>query len=112
MVVLLHKIEAASTVQLLYAFSKFSSVQVFKPAKIHAKRSSFYMIATDVRVESEEARAATQSLSISSTVNKQLNHWFCLSFEHARNRKMQRRISISLLKSLHRGGRDDDEDKI
>jgi len=31
MVVLLHKVEATDTVSLLYRFSKFSSVKLFKP---------------------------------------------------------------------------------
>ena len=48
-IVLLHKVEAPGTVNLLWMFHKFSSVRVFKPKKGHAKRSSFYMIATSVQ---------------------------------------------------------------
>ncbi|KMU83915.1 hypothetical protein CIHG_01699 [Coccidioides immitis H538.4] len=54
-VALLHKIEAWDTVSLLYTFSKFSSVQVFKPQKFHAKRSSFYMVATNIQSQHDEA---------------------------------------------------------
>jgi hypothetical protein len=49
MIVLLHKVEAVDTVSLLYMFSKFSSAKLFKPTKHHAKRSSFYMITTDIQ---------------------------------------------------------------
>jgi hypothetical protein len=49
MVVLFHKVEATDTVSLLYRFSKFSSVKFFKPTRHHTKRSSFYMIATNIQ---------------------------------------------------------------
>ena len=49
MVVLLHKLEAWDTMSLLYTFDKFSRVRLFKPKRGHAKRSSFYMVASDVR---------------------------------------------------------------
>lgn len=55
MIVLLHKIEAVATVQLLHTFDKFASVQLFKHTKFHAKRSSFYMLATNIRADSEGA---------------------------------------------------------
>lgn len=60
MIVLLHKVEALATVQLLHAFDKFSSVQLYKNTKFHAKRSSFYMVATNIRADSEEAREAIE----------------------------------------------------
>ncbi|KAL3438412.1 hypothetical protein BDV09DRAFT_182693 [Aspergillus tetrazonus] len=56
MIVLLHKIEAPNAVQLLYEFEKFSTVRVYKHAHYHAKRSSFYMLASDVKKDSKEAR--------------------------------------------------------
>ncbi|KAI1641580.1 uncharacterized protein F4817DRAFT_52782 [Daldinia loculata] len=49
MVVLLHKLEAWDTANLLRIFHKFSTVKLLKPKSGHAKRSSFYMVATDVR---------------------------------------------------------------
>ena len=49
MVVLLHKAEAWDNVCLLYRFHKFSSVKLFKARKAHAKRSSFYMVATEIQ---------------------------------------------------------------
>ncbi|KAI9934848.1 hypothetical protein MW887_000468 [Aspergillus wentii] len=61
MVVLLHKVEAWDTVKLLYQFSQFSSVRLFKPRKSHSKRSSFYMIARNIQREQPEAiRAIAQ----------------------------------------------------
>jgi hypothetical protein len=58
MVVLLYKVEAWDTVSLLYRFNKFSSVKLFKPIKHHAKRSSFYMIATNIQSQHREAVSA------------------------------------------------------
>lgn len=55
MIVLLHKVEAPHTVQLLHIFEKFASVRLYKPVRIHAKRSSFYMLATNIRADCEEA---------------------------------------------------------
>ncbi|KAL2841163.1 FtsJ-like methyltransferase family protein [Aspergillus pseudoustus] len=55
MIVLLHKVEAPDCVYLLYTFEKFASVRLFKPTRAHAKRSSFYMVATNIRSDCEEA---------------------------------------------------------
>ena len=60
MVVLLHKIEMSYTMCCVYKFTKFSSVQLFKPVKHHAKRSSFYMVATNVQSRHPEAVLAIQ----------------------------------------------------
>jgi len=61
MIVLLHKPEAPGTVETLHLFSQFSSIQLFKSTKAHAKRSAFYMVATNVQVEHPEAVKAVQS---------------------------------------------------
>jgi len=58
MVVLLHKAEVWDTVLLLRAFNSFAEVSTFKPSKAHAIRSSFYMVAKNIRSESEEAKKA------------------------------------------------------
>ncbi|RYO90572.1 hypothetical protein DL766_007440 [Monosporascus sp. MC13-8B] len=58
MVVLLHKLEAWDTLCLLYRFKRFATVRTFKPRIGHAKRSSFYMVAADVRSRGPEALAA------------------------------------------------------
>ncbi|WDK17053.1 hypothetical protein CGRA01v4_08336 [Colletotrichum graminicola] len=58
MVVLLHKVEAWDTVLLLWKFSKFSTVRLFKPTKRHVNRSSFYMVASKVQSLSAAATAA------------------------------------------------------
>ncbi|OBT93322.1 hypothetical protein VE01_08413 [Pseudogymnoascus verrucosus] len=59
-VVLLHKIEGWDTLEIIYRFSSFSSVQVFKPAKKHAKRSSFYLVASGVQPHSDAAKLAVE----------------------------------------------------
>ena len=60
MVVLLHKLDAWDTLSLLYTFDKFSRVRLFKPKRSHAKRSSFYMVATDVRSRAPQAVMALE----------------------------------------------------
>jgi len=60
MVVLLHKFEAADTVSLLYTFNKFASIKLFKPTRHHAKRSSFYMVATNIQSQHCEAVLAVE----------------------------------------------------
>ena len=55
MVCLLHKLEAWDTANLIWKFCKFSSVRLFKPKKGHAKRSSFYMVATNINSQCPEA---------------------------------------------------------
>ena len=55
---LLHKIEAWDTTELLYLFSRSSSIKVFKPRTKHAIRSSFYLIARNVQQNSDAAKLA------------------------------------------------------
>jgi 23S rRNA U2552 (ribose-2'-O)-methylase RlmE/FtsJ len=59
-VMLLHKVEVLRTAHLLHTFSKFASVALFKPRHSHATRSSFYMVATNVRPHHAPAQAAVQ----------------------------------------------------
>jgi 23S rRNA U2552 (ribose-2'-O)-methylase RlmE/FtsJ len=56
LVMLLHKIESWHTAELLYRLSQFSSVQLFKPERKHAIRSSFYLVAKNVQPYSETAK--------------------------------------------------------
>lgn len=60
MIVLLHRVELWSTVFLLHKFSKFSSLMLFKPTAGHAKRSSFYMVATKIDPQHPEAVLAIE----------------------------------------------------
>lgn len=60
MIVLFQKVECWDTVCFLRRFSKFSSVHVYKPTAGHAKRSSFYMVATNVKREDPEAILAIE----------------------------------------------------
>lgn len=58
MIILLHKIERINTIRLLRGFKAFANVVLFKPKSGHAKRSSFYMIASAIRSDGEEATEA------------------------------------------------------
>ncbi|KAK4160729.1 S-adenosyl-L-methionine-dependent methyltransferase-like protein [Cladorrhinum sp. PSN259] len=50
MVILLHRAESWRTVKLIHTFSLFSErVELFKPLKAHKMRSSFYMVAKNVK---------------------------------------------------------------
>jgi hypothetical protein len=60
-IILRHKREAVDTVELLCQFNRFSSVPLFKPAKCHAKRLSFYMVASNIQTEHPEMITAIQS---------------------------------------------------
>lgn len=60
LVMLLHKIEAWDTTELLYRFSHFSSIQLFKPEKKHAIRSSFYLVAKNVQPDTDAAKQAVE----------------------------------------------------
>ncbi|GFF57415.1 hypothetical protein IFM46972_10786 [Aspergillus udagawae] len=58
MIVLLHKVESLESVQLLYIFDRFASVRLYKPTRAHATRSSFYMLASNIRSDCAEAAMA------------------------------------------------------
>ena len=55
LIILLHKIESLDTIELLYLISQFSDVEVFKPLRKHAVRSTFYLIAKNVQPDVEPA---------------------------------------------------------
>jgi len=61
MIVLLHKVDHWDSLTLIETFNEFSRVQLFKPEKCHAIRSSFYMIAKDVQPQSPHAVSAIAS---------------------------------------------------
>ncbi|TDZ48413.1 hypothetical protein CTRI78_v008203 [Colletotrichum trifolii] len=60
MVMLLHKIEGWTTLLRIRALSTFADVTTFKPTKSHSKRSSFYVVAKNVRSQSPEALKAVE----------------------------------------------------
>ncbi len=60
MLVLLHKVESWKSVTLLRAFCKFSDVKVFKPRRAHTKRSSCYMVASNIQPQHEDAIQAVR----------------------------------------------------
>ncbi len=61
MLILLHKIETWDCLQLLYVFNKFSSIQVFKPKTAHKKRSTCYLVASNIQSQNEEAIKAVRT---------------------------------------------------
>lgn len=60
MIVLLHKVERLHTIRLLRDFKSFARVVLFKPKSGQAKRSSFYMVASNILSTDQEAEAAVQ----------------------------------------------------
>lgn len=58
---LLHRSEAWDNLKLLQDFDKFSRIQLFKSTKSHVSRSSFYLIAQDVKPDQEDALAARKN---------------------------------------------------
>ncbi|KAL5411299.1 hypothetical protein PMIN04_010310 [Paraphaeosphaeria minitans] len=58
MVVLLRKLENWDVLRLLHQFSSFADIQLFKPQKKHAVRSTFYLVAKNVQPDVESAKAA------------------------------------------------------
>lgn len=52
MIVLLHRSGRVRIFRLLRMFCRFSQVQIFKPAKAHAIKSSFYLVAKNIQPES------------------------------------------------------------
>lgn len=61
MVLLMHKVEKADAVEHLQTFHRFSTVRMFQPMKNHATRSSFDMVASNIKIEHPEAVKAIAS---------------------------------------------------
>ncbi|PHH68288.1 hypothetical protein CDD82_663 [Ophiocordyceps australis] len=55
---LLHKPESWPNILLLRTFSRFATLRLYKPRAGHAKRSSFYMLASNVQSNHPDAKAA------------------------------------------------------
>jgi hypothetical protein len=60
MAVLLRRPDAWDVVHLLHQFNSFANIQLFKPYKKHAVRSTFYLVAKNVQPEAESAIAALE----------------------------------------------------
>lgn len=58
LIILLHKLETWDTVMLVRSFSAFATIELFKPTRAHAIKSSFYLIAKNVQPQSMEAKFA------------------------------------------------------
>ncbi|KAG9858515.1 NAD(P)-binding protein, partial [Aureobasidium melanogenum] len=60
LVVLLHRINTARNFRIIHLFQKFSQVQLFKPATSHKMKSSFYLVAKNIR---PDERAYTEAMA-------------------------------------------------
>ena len=60
LIMLLHKADTWRNFLLLHMFSLFSAVELFKPVRKHAARSSFYLVAKNVQSASSAAREAVE----------------------------------------------------
>ncbi|MCJ1285239.1 hypothetical protein MMC26_004579 [Xylographa opegraphella] len=60
LVMLLHKVDSWHCIQLLYQFSQFAQIRLFKPQRKHALRSSFYLVANNMQPEHKAAQSAVQ----------------------------------------------------
>ncbi|OAR01487.1 hypothetical protein LLEC1_03095 [Akanthomyces lecanii] len=60
MVILLHKLDSYETASLVQTFGEFSSVKLFKPTKAHTRKSSFYMVASNVQSQQPAALEAIE----------------------------------------------------
>lgn len=70
-VILQHKLDSWTPARIIYAFSKFSNVEIFKPEKKHSTRSSFYMVAKNVNNVSSEFK---------DTLERFQNDWYEATF--------------------------------
>lgn len=60
MIILLHKLDSYETANLIRSFGEFSKVHLFKPTSGHTKRSSFYMVASNVQSQHPAALDAIE----------------------------------------------------
>lgn len=60
LIILLHNLNSFHSMMLIRSFCKFATVELFKPKRAHAIRSSFYMVAKDVKPHSAEAKIALE----------------------------------------------------
>ncbi|RDW71978.1 hypothetical protein BP5796_08012 [Coleophoma crateriformis] len=61
LVMLLHKVDYWDSLHLIYSFSKFADVSLFKPCRAFKARGSFYMIAKNIRPEDPAAQEVIRS---------------------------------------------------
>lgn len=58
LIILLHKLDTFHSMMLVRSFCAFATVELFKPKRSDALRSSFYMVAKDVQPHSADAEVA------------------------------------------------------
>jgi len=92
-VILLHKLDAPNTILLLHTLSKFSSLQLFKPIKKHAIRSSFYVVAGQIQPESTYFQTAVTTWK---------NEWRIATFGTEAEYDENKALSDSVVKDVLR----------
>ncbi|KAF7554534.1 hypothetical protein G7Z17_g2839 [Cylindrodendrum hubeiense] len=60
LVLVLHRADASRSVDVIHRFSGFAKIQLFKPPRAHARKSSFYMVARNVQPQKTEAKQAIE----------------------------------------------------
>ncbi|OAA69166.1 Ribosomal RNA methyltransferase RrmJ/FtsJ [Akanthomyces lecanii RCEF 1005] len=60
MIILLHKLDSYETASLIHRFQEFSKVQLLKPTSGHTRKSSFYMVASNVQSQQPAALDAIE----------------------------------------------------
>jgi len=73
LVLLLHRAEAGDTARLIHTMSTLADIQLFKPSKTHAIKSSFYLVAKNVQSETKEA---------SVIVSEWKKRWYQMTFAY------------------------------
>ena len=81
-VALLHKLDAWDTIALLHTLSTFSTLELFKPEKKHAIKSSFYVIAKDV-----QSHCAALKIAVDGLKQEWRIATFGTDMEYAENRR-------------------------
>jgi 23S rRNA U2552 (ribose-2'-O)-methylase RlmE/FtsJ len=81
-VALLHRLDAWETVALLHSLSTFSTLELFKPKKKHAIKTSFYVVAKDV-----QSHCAALKIAVDSWKEEWRIATFGTDMEYAKNRR-------------------------
>lgn len=70
-VMLLHKPDALDNIELLHLFNQFSTIELFKPTIMHRERSSFYLVAKNIRTDHPQ---------VATAIREWKREWFVATF--------------------------------
>ena len=93
-IILLHMVDAWDTVNLLFQFNSFASIQLFKPVKKHGIRSTFYLIARNVNPDHPAAIAAVAQWKANWKEATFIYNEDTTLVEEAKPRNMSERIHV------------------